>query len=198
MIFGLILGFCLAELFVLSTPEKPEWLLYAGHKHGDINDPHASHDLIDAAGPETDIGSHQHEHENSTVAQKLYNEVRVLCWIMTTPKNHLTKARHVQRTWGKRCNKLIFMSSVADEKIGSIALPVSEGRNNLWAKTKEAHKYIYKHHLNDYDWFFKADDDTYSIVENLRLLLYPYAADTPIYFGCKFKPYVKQVSSNYV
>ncbi|XP_075151384.1 glycoprotein-N-acetylgalactosamine 3-beta-galactosyltransferase 1 [Haematobia irritans] len=193
LIVGLVVGFCLAELFVLSTPEKPEWMLYAGHQHGDINDdPHDSHGLMDVAGPEMDVGSHQHAHENSTVAQKLYNEVRVLCWIMTNPKNHQTKARHVKRTWGKRCNKLLFMSSAEDKDLGTVALNVEEGRNNLWAKTKEAYKYIYENHLDDADWFFKADDDTYTIVENLRFLLYPYSPETAIYFGCRFKPFVKQ------
>lgn len=72
-------------------------------------------------------------------------------------------------------------------------MPVGEGRHNLWGKTREAFKYIYKNHMNEADWFLKADDDTYVIVENLRYMLYPYSTDDPIYFGCKFNPYVKQV-----
>lgn len=50
-----------------------------------------------------------------TVAKELYDKVKVLCWIMTTPKNHQKKARHVKATWGARCNVLLFMSSVNGE-----------------------------------------------------------------------------------
>jgi glycoprotein-N-acetylgalactosamine 3-beta-galactosyltransferase len=32
------------------------------------------------------------------------------------------------------------------------------------------------------------------VVENLRYMLYQYSPSQPIYFGCKFKPFVKQVS----
>ncbi|XP_054084235.1 glycoprotein-N-acetylgalactosamine 3-beta-galactosyltransferase 1 isoform X2 [Zeugodacus cucurbitae] len=192
LIVGLVVGFCLAEMFILSTPARHEYLPYVGHQHGDVNDAHNSHDMLGEEGPETDIGTHQHAYENNSIATKLHNEVRVLCWIMTNPKNHKSKARHVKRTWGKRCNKLVFMSSAVDEELGSVALPVQEGRNNLWAKTKEAFKYLYAHHLDDADWFYKADDDTYAVMENMRYLLYPYSPETPIYFGCKFKPFVKQ------
>ena len=37
------------------------------------------------------------------------------------------------------------------------------------------------------DWFMKADDDTYVIVENLRSMLESYNSSQPIYFGRKFK-----------
>jgi len=111
---------------------------------------------------------------------------------MTNPKNHEHKAKHVKATWGKRCNVLVFMSSLADPSLPAVKLDVDEGRDHLWAKTVGGFNYSYHNHLNDADWFMKADDDTYVILENLRYFLSSQNASEPIFFGCKFKPYVKQ------
>ena len=93
------------------------------------------------------------------------------------------QARHVKATWGSRCNKLLFMSSQADPDLPAIKLNVSEGRDNLWAKTKNAFQYVYNNHYEDYDWFVKADDDTFMIVENLRYFLKDFDTNKPIFFG---------------
>ena len=85
------------------------------------------------------------------------------------------------------------MTSFIDEKLGAVGLAnVEEGRDWLWAKTKEAFKYVWEHHRDEADWFMKADDDTYVIVENLRFMLSEFDPNYPIYFGCRFKPFVKQ------
>ena len=84
----------------------------------------------------------------------------------------------MKATWGKRCNKLLFMSSKEDkvhinitiiiittifiittlivairvitindyQELGSVALDAPEGHDNLWAKTRQAFQYVYKHH----------------------------------------------------
>lgn len=87
----------------------------------------------------------------------------------------------------------MYSNNFIDPTLPSVALPnVEEGRDFLWAKTKEAFKYVYQHHFDEADWFMKADDDTYVIVENLRFMLKDIDPEYPIYFGCRFKPYVKQ------
>uniref|UniRef100_H2YKS1 Glycoprotein-N-acetylgalactosamine 3-beta-galactosyltransferase 1 n=1 Tax=Ciona savignyi TaxID=51511 RepID=H2YKS1_CIOSA len=118
--------------------------------------------------------------------------VRVLCWVMTSPVTSYTRAIHVKRTWGARCDKLVFMSSKEDQNLPAVGLPVAEGRDHLYDKTKAAFQYLWKHHKNDADWFLKADDDTYVIIENLKLLLKDYDSFQPMYFGRKFTPLVEQ------
>ncbi|EDW04326.1 GH23563 [Drosophila grimshawi] len=149
MIVGFIVGFFLAVLFIHSSmPERDDFVPY--YRYGQH------------------VGTHDHVNENTSIAEKLYSEVRILCWIMTSPANHQKKARHVKRTWGKRCNKLIFMSSAKDEELDAVALPISEGDDNLWGKTEEAFKYVSDHRMNYANWFLTAQNDTYMIVKNLR------------------------------
>lgn len=194
---GILFGFSFAYILLATSRVAVGELSLFPVRPMYSHDPHHHSVLDNVQGP--DIGSfgvHSQEEafhkDEDKVARKLAQKVRVLCWVMTSPKNHNLKARHVKATWGHRCNILLFMSSANDTSLPAIKLPVKEGRDYLWAKTKEAFRYVYEHHLNDADWFMKADDDTYVIVENLRYMLSAHKPTDLLYFGCRFKPYVRQ------
>ncbi|KAH9377868.1 hypothetical protein HPB48_020846 [Haemaphysalis longicornis] len=126
------------------------------------------------------------------VAKLLHSRVRVLCWVLTHPNNIRLKARHVAATWGRRCTKVFFMSTKSDKGLSSaLELSVSENRNALWAKTKASLVELYNKHYHDYDWFLKADDDTYVVMENLRFFLLDKDPSKPAYFGYPFRVLVK-------
>ena len=97
----------------------------------------------------------------------------------------------MKATWGRRCDTLLFMSTALDPALPTTQLSVGEGRDNLWAKTRAAFQYIHRHHLEEADWFLKADDDTYMIMENLRHLLKDHSPADALYFGRRFKKTAK-------
>ncbi|XP_038045095.1 glycoprotein-N-acetylgalactosamine 3-beta-galactosyltransferase 1-like [Patiria miniata] len=123
---------------------------------------------------------------------KASNPVRILCWVMTSPKTLHTRASSVRDTWGPRCDVTLYMSSQSDPDFPAVGLDVAEGRDALWSKTKASFLYIYQHHFNDADWFMKADDDTYVIVDNLRHFLRDKDSCAPVYYGHHFQWYIEQ------
>eukprot|EP00096_Caligus_rogercresseyi_P009948 TRINITY_DN3492_c0_g1_i1.p1 TRINITY_DN3492_c0_g1~~TRINITY_DN3492_c0_g1_i1.p1 ORF type:complete len:352 (-),score=80.83 TRINITY_DN3492_c0_g1_i1:461-1516(-) len=191
---GILCGFTFAYLFMnISSMSMEIPSFFQGSK--DIFQWKAKDGSANKTVSESfDIHGNREEfrRNQSSIADVLRKKVRVLCWVMTAPKNHDTKAVHVKATWGKRCNILLFMSTKGDPRLPAVKLKgIAEGRNHLWAKTKAAFQYVYDHYKDEADWFMKADDDTYVIVENLRYLLQNYSSSDPLHFGCRFKPFTK-------
>jgi len=112
---------------------------------------------------------------------------KIVCMILTHPNNHQSKAIHVKDTWGSHCDKLIFMSTEEDAGLGAIKLDVKNGKGGLWDKVRLASKHVFDNHFDDFDWFMKADDDTFVIVENLKEMLSEYDTNNPIMFGHPLK-----------
>jgi len=107
--------------------------------------------------------------------------------ITTHPDNHKDKAVPIKETWGKRCDVLVFVSTKSDPTLPTVKVCDIEDRSHLWCKTKEGLRYAYSYFLDHADWFLKADDDTYVIVDNLKYFLSYYDENDSIYFGCKFR-----------
>ena len=134
----------------------------------------------------TELAGLQHN-----IARQLMNSSRVLCWVLTGPATIDTKGAAILKTWGPKCDRLLFMTSEHDKSTlkGKVALPgVGEGREELVNKSKKAWTYVHEHYANQYDWFYKCDDDTYAIVENLKFMLSFLDPAQPSILGMKLRP----------
>src|SRR6218665_1677173 len=69
---------------------------------------------------------------------------------------------------------------------------VTEGHRHLGEKTRDAFAHAHKHYLADYDWFLKADDDTYVIMKNLHYFLSAQDHNSSVFFGQTFSLNIKQ------
>ncbi|XP_013909934.1 PREDICTED: glycoprotein-N-acetylgalactosamine 3-beta-galactosyltransferase 1-A-like [Thamnophis sirtalis] len=186
-LLGLIFGFF--SIFYILQNLSWEGSLRLGHQM-----PHGSKDLESVLAKPGLVSSARLRKagEDNSVADELYDKVRILCWVMTGPQNLEKKARHVKASWTRHCNVVLFMSSQEDKDFPAVGLGTKEGRDQLYWKTIKAFHYVHTHHFEQADWFLKADDDTFVVLENLRWLLSNYSSDRPIYFGKRFRPFAKQ------
>ena len=124
---------------------------------------------------------------------------RILCLILTTPKYFLTRAKAVNDTWAPRCDRYFFVtepsreSAPFDEVNFAKRIPIASIKNitpgygHLTHKSTSAFLFAYENYFNDYDWFVKADDDTYLFVDHLKLFLSDKKSSEPVTYGYNFK-----------
>ncbi|RHY32780.1 hypothetical protein DYB32_002250 [Aphanomyces invadans] len=110
-------------------------------------------------------------------------QLRVLCWVNTFNMTH-DRARAIKSTWGRRCDKLLFMSNVEDPTIPTVRVVAPPTHEHLWQK----HRYVVRVLAREfdpasYDWIFKCDDDSYVIMDNLKYFLARQDRDRPAIFG---------------
>ncbi|KAL7739537.1 hypothetical protein ACLKA6_012679 [Drosophila palustris] len=170
-LLGLFCGICLSLLLQLVRLQRPSQL----ETSSSSSFSHSS------SSSSLSISSY-----SLTVGLNNDNATRILCLVVASPQH--THAAHIERTWGRRCNKLLFMGSQRGKKLN-----IRERHTNSWAKTRYQLQHVYHNYYEDYDWFLKVPVDTYVIVENLQHFLQGYSPETPIYFGSNDWEQIKQV-----
>jgi hypothetical protein len=124
---------------------------------------------------------------------------RICCLIITAPQYLSTRAKAVNDTWGPRCDCYFFVSefpraNMTPEQIRiGDRLPIAPipnitvGYGHLTQKTTLALLFVYEHHRDACDWFVKADDDTYLIVDHLKTFLSKKNTSEAVTYGYNFK-----------
>ncbi|XP_061183133.1 glycoprotein-N-acetylgalactosamine 3-beta-galactosyltransferase 1-B-like [Saccostrea echinata] len=187
--WGKILAFCsalvvLAGVFVLIAVQNEDFVIYARSFFQSFD----YQRLVEEYSDESTL------YVDTTKADELYKKVRILCFVITTSSKLSKAVPVVNATWGRRCNKVLFvLCPVKDtDQLFLNTCHIREGSSHLMAKVRHAFKVSYDKYLNDYDWFLKADDDTYLVIENLRYVLSHHDPNDPGYLGYHFQKFMYQ------
>ena len=70
-----------------------------------------------------------------------------------------------------------------DPNIPFVYLNITDIYDRITEKALKTMEYIYDHLMDDFDWFVRANDDTYIIMENLRLFLANKCPDEKVIYG---------------
>nr|CDJ81762.1 Protein C16D9.6 [Haemonchus contortus] len=131
----------------------------------------------------------------SKQAQLLPKKGRLLCFVITTPKYHYTRVPAIYETWLPRCDHGQFFTS---ERMGeevphsTVLADLPDDYRYLFQKTMIALHYAYTNISDQFDWYYKADDDTYVIMEHMYEYLATLDPSEPYYLGYTMKPFLKR------
>jgi glycoprotein-N-acetylgalactosamine 3-beta-galactosyltransferase len=136
----------------------------------------------------------------------------LFCLILTKTKSLGTRAKQAYDSWAKKCDKHVFMATLPDEfkltnkdinegieaelESSLTVLQPPDFHKDKYSKITDkvfsTLKYMYKKY-DDYEYYLKADDDTFIFVENLReFLREKNSSRIPLTYGYDFKQFVER------
>ena len=143
------------------------------------------------------------------------DEPRIFCMILTHSGNLNTRTKAVYQAWATKCDNHKFISVIPDEWTKEAKMVVTnetklmrgfeltyqnmtflqpinytiDRYNKLTDKMFQTFKYMYLNYKK-YDWYLKADDDTFVFIDNLRAFLRNKNSSSPVTYGWDFHCYV--------
>ena len=114
----------------------------------------------------------------------------VLVGVLTQQEYLATRAKALYETWGKEVDKLIlFVGEDCNISADLSHLPIVKldgVPDHVYPPLKKAFavmKYMYSHHINEFNWFIRADDDMYLRADKLTDLLSQMNPYEQVYLG---------------
>ena len=125
---------------------------------------------------------------------------RLLCLVYTMAENHHSNVRAITETWAPGCDGFVAFSTASDPTLNAISIPHDgpEEYSNMWQKVRSMWRFVAKHYLDDFDWFFIGGEDLYVLPQNLRDYLKerPDPHEVPQFLGRRFRSKVQKVLFN--
>ncbi|CAK8690721.1 unnamed protein product [Clavelina lepadiformis] len=114
-------------------------------------------------------------------------KTRIYVGVITAEKFLGTRSLAVNSTWGNQVDKVEFFTQHGSrEKYGIPVVNLDKASDTEYPPQKKAFemlKSMCSNHINDFEWFIRADDDVYIRVQMLKKFLSRIDGDRMIYMG---------------
>jgi len=153
-------------------------------------------------GLKLSLNNHIESHEITKHNKKLF------CIILTKKTNLFNDTHLIYKAWARKCDNFRFITTLPDELITKksdsqkgievriynnlihLLQPpgyIHDKYEKLTDKVYLTFKYLHENKYNDYEWYLKADDDTFIFIDNLRKFLSKKDSSKPVTYGYDFK-----------
>ncbi|CAD6193852.1 unnamed protein product [Caenorhabditis auriculariae] len=133
---------------------------------------------------------------STPTAQGLPKSGKLFCFVETSSKYYDTRVPAVWATWLPRCEHGQFFTPtpLSNSKIphSTVYANLKDTYEDLFNKSILSFFYAFTKISDKFDWYLKADDDTYIIVEHLYEYLETLDPKKPYYLGYVLKPYFRR------
>ena len=191
LIIGVLIGLCVSqsmEITRCSNIAPPQF------KHprydSDVIEKSLTQNISKLTTQVPKIRKNQHEIDKNLKRPKyLKDELHIrkplYIGVVTASEFLNTRAMGVNGTWGHKASKVEYYAA---EGQGSHPLPVVslEGVDDTYPPQKKVYrmlKYMHDHYIDEFNWFFRADDDVYIRIPELLDLLSTLDPTEPLYIG---------------
>lgn len=108
---------------------------------------------------------------------------RLFVGIITSKNTINTLGVAVNRTIGHHLDNVVFFTGTRNRKIPHGMNVVTHGDERLIWNMFQTIKYILEHYITEYDWFYLAQDDTYTQADRIKALVGHLSMDRVLYMG---------------
>ncbi|CAD5213388.1 unnamed protein product [Bursaphelenchus xylophilus] len=111
----------------------------------------------------------------------------ILCIIHTSKGSHKTRLAVILDTWAKKCDDvLVFTDAPLEYDVPHVYFPMMNTRDHSWEKIRRVFRFAFEDMEKKYDWYLRADDDAYVLVDNARTLVKEHDPEKPAVLGYRW------------
>ncbi|MBN3300943.1 chondroitin sulfate synthase 2 [Amia ocellicauda] len=117
------------------------------------------------------------------ISTELGMRERLFVGVLTSKNTLNTLAVAVNRTISHHLDNVVYFTGMRNRKLPHGMMVVAHGDERRIWNMFQTIKYVLEHYINEYDWFYFVQDDTYTEADRIKSFVGHLSIDTDLYMG---------------